>query len=169
MRRKKTTNDTIDTIPAEIEIDKKIDMSDVFRLYYKHDLSYREIGEKYNTSAQNIQQRLSRFTSVLPTREEISTYRQNKSQILEAVELRLIDNLVDADKLKQASLNNVAYAFQQVATQNRLEKGLATERIDCISITASLSDLERRKQELLQKIKLDIQDVVPATDSAVRL
>lgn len=145
-------------------IEKKIDMSEVFRLYYRNDLTYAQIAEKYNTSPQNIQQRLARFTSVLPTKDEIHTYRQNKSSILEGVELRLIDNLVDEGKLKDASLNNVAYAFQQVATQNRLEKGLATERIDSISLTASLSDIERRKQELLRTITgKRVQDVVHDT------
>ena len=62
----------------------------------------------------------------------------------------------DDDAIKEASLNNTAYAFQQINNANRLEKGLATDIYDSFSVTANLEDLQKREQELLKKIEVKI-------------
>lgn len=139
----------------------KIDISVAFKLRYKNGLTFQEIADKFGVTKQAVHLALSSLTKHLPDAEEIEAYRQNKSQILEGVEKVLIDKMLDPDTVKSASLNNAAYAYQQISTQNRLEKGLATERIDSLSVTASLSELERRKADLLKCIT--IQDVVPDT------
>lgn len=148
------------------EIDGRIDLPEAIKLRYKHNMSYQQIADRFNVTKQAVHQRLSQITELLPNSEVIEAYRANKSLILEGLEQVLVSKMLDPDKLKDASLNNIGYTFQQVATQNRLEKGLATERIDCFSVTASLSELEKRKQELLKTIRVDtVQPVVLGKDN----
>lgn len=45
----------------------------------------------------------------------------------------MIASLADPEKLAKASLNNVAYAFQQVHTARRLEEGKSTENKSIIT------------------------------------
>ena len=86
--------------------------------------------------------------------------------MLDALEYKVYNEMLDPDKLKDASFNNLAYGFQNISTQNRLEKGLVTSRIESFAVTASLDDLERRKQELLKTVRCTtVQDVVPTTDN----
>jgi hypothetical protein len=70
---------------------------------------------------------------ILHNPEESATYEQNRTQILTAVEFRLVNQLANKKKIKAASLNNIAYAVSQVNNMIRLEKGQATsitEHID---------------------------------------
>lgn len=52
---------------------------------------------------------------------------------MSAAEEQLIASLLDPDKIAKASLNNVAYAFQQIHTARRLEEGKSTENKSIIS------------------------------------
>ena len=144
----------------------KIDLTEAVKLRYKHLLSYQQIADRFNVTKQAVQQRLATISKLLPHHDEIETYRQNKSQMLDALEYKVYNEMLDPDKLKDASFNNLAYGFQNISTQNRLEKGLVTSRIESFAVTASLDDLERRKQELLKTVRCTtVQDVVPTTDN----
>lgn len=143
----------------------RINKAEAFKLRYKNCLTYQEIADHYGVTKEAAYQAIQSLTKHLPDPEEVEAYRQNKSEILDGVERVLVSNLLNPAKLKEASLNNVAYSFQQVATQNRLEKGLATERIDSFSVTASLDELSRRKQELMDKVLASVQPVVLDTVS----
>lgn len=139
------------------EIDGKIDLTEAFKLRYKHGLSYQQIADRFQVSKQAVHQRLVKISEFLPDKEEIEVYRQLKTEMLDALEYKVYTKMLDENKLKDASFNNLAYGFQQICTQNRLEKGLSTSNVDIQSVTASLSDLEERRK----KIILDIQPVVP--------
>lgn len=136
--------------------DEKFDLAQAVKLRLKNGLTYEEIGKVFGVTKQTAHTNIQRFLKLLPTEEELVNYEANKSKILSHLELKLIEKMADDDAIKEASLNNAAYAFQQVATQNRLEKGLATEITDSFHINATLEDLQRREQELLKKIDVKI-------------
>ena len=85
-------------------------------------------------------QRLNRFTAFLEAPDAIAGYRNHKAALLESVELRLAASLMDPDKLKGASLNNVAYSIRQVSDILRLEKGLATSHTSLMWLVQSADE-----------------------------
>jgi predicted DNA-binding protein YlxM (UPF0122 family) len=111
----------------------KIDIIEAFKLKFQHHLTYAEIAERFGVKAPSVHASLKRFMHILHNPEESATYEQNRTQILTAVEFRLVNQLANKKKIKAASLNNIAYAVSQVNNMIRLEKGQATsitEHID---------------------------------------
>lgn len=73
---------------------------------------------------------MSKFLKLLDKPEHVKAYTDNRTKVLEAVEGQLVGDLTDPERRKRASLNNVAYAFQQVHQARRLESNLSTENTD---------------------------------------
>ena len=67
---------------------------------------------------------------LLDNPERNALYRDNARAVLRSIEALLASTLADPAKIDKASLNNVAYAFQQVVNVRRLEEGKCTENID---------------------------------------
>ena len=146
--------------------DDNFDLPKALRLYYKNGNSLSEIAEVLNTPRSTVHYRLQAVLKMLPPRQEIAAYRDNKSSILDAAEYKLVCRMLDDEAIKGASVNNAAYAFQQVATQNRLEKGLATQIVDTIAIVGTIDDLRKREDEILKAVKVrEVQDVVSNKDN----
>jgi hypothetical protein len=111
----------------------KINIVEAFKLKFQHHLTYAEIGERFGAKAPSVHAALKRFLHILHNPEESKAYELNRTEILTAVEFRLVNQLVNKRKIKAASLNNIAYAVSQVNNMIRLEKGQATsitEHID---------------------------------------
>lgn len=70
------------------------------------------------------------FKPIFQEIEQVPRYRQVKSELLDAAELKMLKSLLSEDKIEKASLNNVAYAFQQVFQAGRLQRGQSTANID---------------------------------------
>lgn len=136
----------------------KIDIKKALKLRYTNNLSLDDIAKHFNCHKSSVHAALSRFEKLLRPNEEIEAFEDHKSKILSNLEWKLIEKMMDEDTIKSASLNNAAYAYQQAATQNRLEKGLATEITDSYAITATLQDIQRREEELLRQIDVKIME-----------
>ena len=146
--------------------DSKHSLEEMITLRYKHNMSINQIADKMGCHKSTVFRKLEKYLKILPNPEEVESYRENKTIFLESLELKVYKEMMQPDKLKDASFNNLAYGFQNISTQNRLEKGLVTSRIESFSVTASLDDLDRRKQELLKTVRCTtVQDVVPTTDN----
>ena len=142
----------------------KIDLTEAFKLRYRHGLSYQQIGDRFGVTKQAVQQRLSTISRLLPDPSQVELYRKQKSEMLDALEYKVYENMLDPDKLKDASFNNLAYGFQNICTQNRLEKGLATDRLDIQTVSIRIDDLRRKEDDIIKTINARvIQDVVPTT------
>ena len=142
----------------------KIDLTEAFKLRYRHGLSYQQIGDRFGVTKQAVQQRLSTISRLLPDPSQVELYRKQKSEMLDALEYKVYENMLDPDKLKDASFNNLAYGFQNICTQNRLEKGLATDRLDIQTVSIRIDDLRRAEDDIIKTINARvIQDVVPTT------
>lgn len=104
----------------------KIDIALAFKLRVQNKLSLQEIADRFGCHKSSISTALRRFIAILPNPEEIQAYVNNKSQLLTGLELTLLTEISSPDKLKAASTNNLAYAFQQLNNANRLEAGKST-------------------------------------------
>jgi len=80
-------------------------------------------------------------------------FAENQVNILQGTERVLIGNLLEPEKLKKASVNNLAYAFTQIHNARRLESGLSTENVDVLAQYEALTEKRRAKAEAAAKIR----------------
>ena len=145
-----------------MEVEKTVDITDItpplkdlVELRLKG-LTNLQIGKKYGVTHQAISKRIRGIFRLLD-KENLETYKQNKVQLLTAVEQELLDNILNPSKLKKATLGNIAYAFDKVYQANRLEQGLSTENI---AYSATISKIDDRSSEIVRlKQLLNIHEV----------
>ncbi len=107
----------------------RVDPLKIYQLRVEQGLSFKEIAKITGVTKSAIHQRWHRLLSVLPNKQEIQTYIDNKPTVLQGAELAMVGSLLDQSKIKKASLNNVAYALTQVSQLRRLEEGKSTVNI----------------------------------------
>jgi predicted DNA-binding protein YlxM (UPF0122 family) len=143
-------------LEPQVEPYSKIDPVKAFRLRVAKNMTYQEIAKQFNTSPQAVEQRLKRFKALIADPELVKAYEENKQHLLSEVESRLLVQLVDPKKLKEASLNNVAYSVSQVNNMNRLARGEATQNIDIKSMQVhsqtELDESVKAREELMKII-----------------
>lgn len=118
-------SDTTDTHPPN-----EIDVAKALTLRLTRGLTYQEIGDKFGVSKQAAHQALSKFTKLIDNPQLVKSYKNNKADMLEALELELVIDLADKDKRDKASLNNIAYAVKNINEMIRLERGQSTQNVD---------------------------------------
>ena len=131
----------------------KVDVLKALELRTKKGLTYVEIAKYMGCSQQAVAQALQRFTTLVLQPGELAAFRNNKAELMESVEARLLGDLVDPDKRKAASLNNVAYALGQVSGITRLEKGLSTSNVAYVDMTKSLEELQAQRRQLEEALE----------------
>lgn len=101
-----------------------------------HALSLRLKGNNYEAIAVNmglsesgIKKCMKHFAPIIHEMENVESYREIKSNILSAMEMVLLKEMSNPEKLAKASINNLAYAFQQINNANRLEQGQSTANV----------------------------------------
>lgn len=109
---------------------RKIDVAKAIELRLVKGLTMVEIAKYFDVSRQAVKQATDKFLNILQNPEILETYRKRKVDLLESAEFVLLRDLLDSKKRKDASLNNVAYALQNVNNMARLEKGQATEIVE---------------------------------------
>lgn len=120
----------------------KIDLAEALKLRYKNKLTYEDIGKYFNCSAQAVHEKLRNFIKNIDDEETIRSFEDFKPEILSSVERKLIEKILDTDKLEKANLNNVAYAFTQINMANRLSRNQATSITD--EVDSIVQRIERR-------------------------
>ena len=128
-KAKKTTNRVTKAkaiVPGVDSSTGRVDIAIALEMRLKKGMTIEDIAKHFNVSKQAVSQRLRAFIGILQSPEALKAYQNAKTDILSAVELKLVSSLLDADKIKDASLNNVAYALQNVFNMNRLEQDKST-------------------------------------------
>lgn len=123
---------TQELIPVNNTPDKstnKIDIAVALEMRLKKGMTFQAIADHFKCHKSAVHQRLRNFLTILQSPEALKAFQNSKQDILSAVEFKLISQLLDANKLKDASVNNIAYALQNVFNMNRLEKGESTANI----------------------------------------
>jgi predicted DNA-binding protein YlxM (UPF0122 family) len=114
-----------------------------------------QIASKVNVSKRAVYDTLKRY-SIEPN--TLESFKNTRAEILTGFQEKIISNFTP-DKLKDASINNLAYALQQLNTIERLERGQSTANIQANQITGSLKDLI----ELITG-KAEAVDITPNND-----
>ncbi|OEU68411.1 MAG: hypothetical protein BBJ57_02280 [Desulfobacterales bacterium PC51MH44] len=126
---------------------KKIDLAEVVKLRDVQGLSFPQIGKILGFDQAYVNRVHTNFKSMVQPSDLNNAFTDNRVSILNSMELNLLQNLGKADKLEKASLNNVAYAFNQIHTARRLEQGLSTGNV-AISIETVYQDAEKEAKAL---------------------
>ncbi len=129
-------------------ISHKVNIAEALKLRLVNKLSYQTIADRYGVSKPAVFQALKRFLNILAEPDELEAYKNYKVDLLSSVELKLLERLVNDDVMEKASLNNIAYAFQNLFNANRLEAGKSTGNINIAEVNASIDDLQRQAKEL---------------------
>lgn len=111
---------------------EKVNVLEAWKLRIVNKMSYQQIADHYGCHASHIHRTLRKLNQFLPDEETAQAYSDTKAAILTGVEHRLLASLVDPSKIEKASLNNIAFAFRQVADQLRLERGQSTSNVSVI-------------------------------------
>jgi predicted DNA-binding protein YlxM (UPF0122 family) len=159
---------------ALLEVDKpvegtrshrnRINVAEAIKLRLNHNYSYQQIADHYGVSKQAVHLAIRKFAMVLDNPTSIKDFDRVRAALLTNAEAVLISQLLDSDKIKDASLNNVAYAFTQINNARRLELGQSTNNIDIRSITMDISDIIKQCQDKLADD--DKQTIDIASDNA---
>lgn len=102
-----------------------------------------KIAQQAGVTEAAIRKKLKKIHSLID-KEENNVYNQYKTQILTGAERTLLNELLAPDKLKKASINNLAYAFQNIYNANRLEQGKSTENIDFKALISMEQEIRSR-------------------------
>mgnify|MGYP001590340558 CR=1 FL=1 len=117
----------------------KVDVGKAYAMKQRG-LTYHEIGERMGACKSTIHVALQRFQQLLPDPGITKHYNDHRANVLTAVEHALVEDMLDPERRAKASLNNTAYAFQQVANLRRLEQGKATSHVAILQLAASQAD-----------------------------
>lgn len=123
----------------------KIDVQEALKLRLINKLTYQQIADIYGCTRQAVQQRLNTLLGYFSGPEEIQSYKDTRPDILTAVESNLLQHILSPDKLEKATINNLAYAFQQVFNARRLEEGKTTANLHGIYGLVLQLDRDERK------------------------
>lgn len=90
---------------------------------------YSEIAKRLKCHESSVKQALGKYQHLLTGLQsgELQSYRKNRSELFTMVEREMMASMLDPEAVAKASLNNRAYAFQQIHTARRLEEGKSTE------------------------------------------
>lgn len=112
---------------------KRIDTARALQLRIKKRLTYEEIAEEMGHDYKNVYQSINKFLKFLEDPGSLYAYQENKPDLLETMELKLLSYLFDLlqDK-KTASVKDVANALKVVHEIGRLEKGQSTENVSML-------------------------------------
>lgn len=112
---------------------KQLDLVQAYKLRVVNRLSFAEIAKALGVPKSSVHAALQRLQKLVPDPDVVRAYEEVRPTLLTAVEQRLIASLTDEAAIEKASLNNRAYAFQQVFNARRLEQGKSTENMALLS------------------------------------
>ena len=102
------------------------DVLKAYRLRVLNRLSYQEIADQLGEPKSSVYKALAQLVALTHDQERMEQYEEIRPALLSAAEERLLASLVDEEAIQKATLNNRAYAFQQLHTARRLEQGKST-------------------------------------------
>ena len=107
----------------------RINIGVALEMRLKQGKTVREIAQHFGVSCPAVYMRMRDFRKLLDSPQAIQAYESVRSNLLTAVELKLIQELLTDGKLKDASANNLAYALTQVTNMRRLNDDKSTVNI----------------------------------------
>ena len=130
---------------------KKLDIAQVIKLRDIQELSFPKIGKVLGYDQGYIYRMYKAFKGMVKDEDISNTFNHNRVNILNSMELDLLQNMSKEDKLQKASLNNVAYAFNQIHNARRLEEGKGTAGGVTVNIEIAYQEATDRSRNLRLK------------------
>ncbi len=118
----------------------KLDVKKALCLRIENNMTYDQIAKQLGVTRQAVFKSLKPLMRLMDNPEATAAYRDNRAEFMDSVERVLASHLVDKDKLKAASVNNIAYAVSQINNIGRLERGQSTQNV---AVVAGLSPEDR--------------------------
>ena len=112
---------------------KKLDLVQAYKLRVVNRLSFAEIAKALNVPKSTVHAALHRLNALVPDPEVVRAYEEVEASILTSPKARLLASCLDEDKLAKATLNQAAFAFTQISTQERLVKGKSTQNLNLLT------------------------------------
>jgi hypothetical protein len=100
-----------------------------------HGATSREIARNLAIPHRTVRDRLARFEKVFTQLKNVESYRDVRGKILDSAQLVVLESMMEPTKLKKASLNNCAYAFDKLYAASRLESGKSTSNTATVNHT----------------------------------
>lgn len=122
--------------------------------------SYREMETLTGIPFETIYARISRVLE-LCDKKKSEAWKENRIQVLNNLEEELLFDIADKSKREKASLNNSAYAFQQVFNARRLEE----EKSTVISSYIDICNQEKAINDEIKKLQARLGLYAPDTDN----
>jgi predicted DNA-binding protein YlxM (UPF0122 family) len=141
-----------------------IDVAEALKLRYQNKLSLGEIARHYNVTVSAVSRRLSKFQKMILEPAELDTFREQEVNIMRTVRFKILEQMNNAKKLKDASINNLAYAQSNLFRDESILSGRPTDISNSLQITASLEQIEKRKMDLLRQIDAKLASVSTTYD-----
>jgi predicted DNA-binding protein YlxM (UPF0122 family) len=127
------------------QVDKpvnRLDPAQIIKLRFKNKLTFNEIAKIYNVTDGAVCKRIKSIMKLISDPDLDKAYADNRVELMTSAERILLSYLVHSDKLKDASLNNTAYALKQVHDMRRLNADLSTGnqaiKIEVVKFTREL-------------------------------
>ena len=159
-----TTLPTVQEKPATSQPKRSQDFNTAKALELRFKgLTYEQIGAALDPeqpyTPQTVQGHLQRFQRFIENPQDITAFESSRSQLLSAMEFELLRSLADETCLSKASLNNRAYAFQQIFNARRLESGKSTENLGVLGkLVVEAAGEVFKKDPLITKGKSETVD-----------
>lgn len=151
-----TALSTLDT-PAKKQKYVRFDHARAVTLRLREKLTYKQIAQRMNTTESHVVNSLKKFYAFLEEPGNLYAYRDNKSDLLETMEYRLLVYLSDLmnDK-KCASVKDIALALKVVNELGRLERGQSTSNVSVL-----LKSIEEAHKDPLSRNTTQEVDTCP--------
>jgi len=132
---------------------KGLDVGKALKLRLYNNLSYQEIGDKLGFHKTTVFYALKPFKDLLKNPAQIQAYRENKAQLLDAAQMELLSQITNEEKLKKATLGNIAYGIGQIDNITRAERGLPNVTVNYHVLLDKVEDLEAEEERLKAQIE----------------
>jgi predicted DNA-binding protein YlxM (UPF0122 family) len=124
----------MNAVAEEKAIIKRVDVAKALKLRTQGN-TYAEIAAVFGVSPTAVHKAIHKFEDFLTDAGQpglLQAFQDNRSSLLNAMEMRMMRSLVDEDAISKASLNNRAYAFEKIHQARRLEEGKSTENVSVL-------------------------------------
>lgn len=125
-----------------------LDLNKALRLRLQNNHSYGEIAKILNQPKSNVYFALRPFTKIIENPAAIKAYSNNRADILTAVEMQMVIDMLDDEKRKKATLGNSAYGFSQIAKEAHLAKGESTGNYQYSIAVQQVSEIDKEIEDL---------------------
>lgn len=152
------TESEIATFSTQVTKQKyvKFDHARALQLRIREKLTYEEIAERLNTTPAHVCNSLKKFLKYLEDPGDLYAYQENKPDLLETMELKLLTYLHDLlGEKKCASVKDVSLALKVVSELVRLNKGQSTSNVSVL-----LKSIEEAHQDPLSTASSKMETVV---------